>query len=125
MAVRHEQIKKIEEKYIEGNRCLLIEYLDTNTVVKNKIVTVALPCLEKIEEASKLLLELREKNESEQKKKQEDERAVKEQQLLEQKQHEQECQLFFKECYDFHIANNNNPYYELQSDKFQLCKHII
>ena len=107
--IKYEQIKEIEEKYIEGNRCLLIEYLDTNTIVKNKIVTVVLPCLEKMEEAQKLLLELREKSESEKKKKQEEERAAKEQQLLEQKRYEEECQLFFKDCYNFHIADNNNP----------------
>ncbi|MBO5372239.1 MAG: SHOCT domain-containing protein [Lachnospiraceae bacterium] len=119
--IKYEQIKKIEEKYIEGNRCLLIEYLDTNTVVKNKIVTVALPCLEKMEDAKKLLFELKEKSESEQKKKQDEERAAQEQQLLEQKRYEEECQLFFKDCYNFHIADNNNPYYELQSDTLQFA----
>lgn len=113
--VNYEQIKQIEEKYIEGNRCLVIEYLDTNTVVKNKIITLTLPCLENLNKAQELLWELKEKMMLSKR----ESRMKKEQQLLEKKQYEESCHLFFKECYNFHIANANNPYYELQSDELQ------
>lgn len=120
-----DQIKEILEKNLAGNRCLVINYLDKDTVVKNKIITVVFPCLDKLDEAKKLLLELYEKNKEEKEKKQFEELELKERQVLEQQQYERECQTFFNDCYNFHIKNENHPYFELQSEKLQFAAIYI
>lgn len=51
-----EQIKKIDEKYEEKNRALIIEYHNVVTVVQNKTKTLVFPCLDGIDDAKKLIL---------------------------------------------------------------------
>lgn len=110
--VKIEKIRQISEKNIDGNKCLLIEYIDTDAIVNN-IITVIFPCLENLDNAKSLIYELKEKKEKKLIERQESER----QQIAERKKTDIENQKFFMDCYNFHIANENNPYYELQNDK--------
>lgn len=110
-------IVKISEGDVEGNHCLIIDYLNVETVITNKKETLLLPCLENMEEAKRLILNLRDECAEEQRKK----KKLREQQLLEEQKCEEEKQVFFKNCYNFHIVNDNNPYYELHSDRLQFA----
>jgi hypothetical protein len=111
--IKYDNIKKIDEKTIEGNRCLIIEFLFTNLLGKEQIVTLAFPGMKNMEEAQRALSEEKEGY----KKRLEEQRLAevqsKQQKLLEQQRHEEECRAFFTDCYNFHIVNEKNPYYEI------------
>lgn len=120
--VKIEDIKAVEERYIKGNKCLVIDYINRKTIVNDgRISTIAFPNLSDFDEAMKMILGLQEKLKEEQRKKHQEAQEREKQQLLEQQQYEEECQIYFTDCYNFHIANDNNPYYELQSDKLQFA----
>ena len=127
--IAYEHIKTVEVKYIEGNKCIEIEYVvnrdNSFSIVSTNAVTVYFPNITNTEEAIKCIEKVRKNiNDAlEIKKQQELER--KEQKRLEEQQHKEECIQYFKKCYDFHITANGNPYYELQNDElFFSCIYI-
>lgn len=127
--IAYEHIKTVEVKYIEGNKCIEIEYVvnrdNSFSIVSTNVVTVYFPNITNTEEAIKCIEKVRENiiDALEIKKQQELER--KEQKRLEEQQHKEECIQYFEKCYDFHITANGNPYYELQNDElFFACIYI-
>lgn len=120
--VKFENIKAVEEKNIDGSKCLAIDYINGKTVInEDRISTILFPNIQNFDEAMERILCLWEKNKQEQRMKLQEEQEQAKKQLLEQQQHEEECQTYFIDCYNFHIGNENNPYYELQSEKLQFA----
>ena len=123
--IEYPNIRSIEETNIQGNSCLCIHYAEKDTLFKDVILSVYFPNIESISEASKILQDLKKQDEEERIAQHNEEQARKEKQLLRQKQYEEECQKYFSDCYNFHIANENNPYFELQNDDLQFaCIYI-
>jgi len=121
----YEHIKSIEIKFIEGDKCIVIEYVNTSCVVSANTITVYFPNVVNAEEAVEYIEKVRKNTNDaiEIRKKQELER--KEKKLLEEQRYQEECKQYFKKCYDFHITANANPYYELQNDElFFACIYI-
>lgn len=120
--VKYEDIKAIEERNILGNKCMSVDYLDGKTIVKDdRINTLVFPNLEHFDEAKEMLISVWEKNKEKQERKWQEEKERRDRQLLMQQQHEKECQMFYDNCYGFHISNDNNPYYELQRESLQFA----
>lgn len=126
---RYECIKTIEEKYVNGSECVVMEYMakqgkglfvtDSNTTtvyfpnLENRESVVG--CIERIRKAANEALQIERQREWERKARRE----------IEERQYKEECSRYFQKCYDFHIAANGNPYYELQKDElFFACIYI-
>ena len=123
--IEYQNIKSIEETTIQGNLCLCINYSEKDTLFKNAIFSLYFPNVEGIGEAKRILQDLQKKDEEERIAKYKEEYARKEQKLLEQKKRKEECQQYFSDCYNFHIANESNPYFELQNNDLQFtCIYI-
>ena len=60
--------------------------------------------------------EQKKKIEDAERRKRDEETQRKNQQLIEEQQREEECRLFYQDCYQFHIARHNRPYFELYRD---------
>lgn len=120
--VKFEYVKDIRREYIEGKECLVIDYLDEKAIVnKDRITSIIFPNMSNLDEAMETLLSLREKNREEKRIKLQKEQERAEQELLRQQKYHEECQIFYKDCYKFHITADNNPYYELQSGDMQFA----
>lgn len=123
--IEYPNIRGVEEISIQGSPCLCIRYVEKDTLFKDAILSIYFPNLENIPEAKKILQDLMKQDEEERIAQYNEEKARKERQLLKQRQHEEECQKYFRDCYDFHIANENNPYFELQNDDLKfVCIYI-
>lgn len=125
----YEYIKTVGEKDINGSECIAIEYMANQEnglfVTASNTITVYFPNLENRETVVGCIERIRKDvNEALKiKKQQEWERKARRQ--IEEQQYKEECSQFFSKCYDFHIAANGNPYYELQNDDlFLACIYI-
>lgn len=119
--IEFQYVKAIEEKCIEGNKNLVIDYVDKESVCEDIVKSVMLPNLDKHSEAMGTLSELWERNKEQQRKKLQEEQARREAEILEIQKHNEECQEYYEACYHFHIVNNNNPYYELKNGELQFA----
>lgn len=111
----------IEPKRVDGQMCLAIEYRDTQKLLGKSNSTIVFPKMPDIEHAIRVIQEQKGKVEraDEEKRKQKEERDIQERQEAEER--EQYC----KACYDFHIADKNNPYFELFQNGLQFsCIYI-
>lgn len=120
-----ESIKSMKKELVKGNECLIIEYMKMESIVSNSMGNIMLPKLHNMEDAIKFIMKLKEKilleKEAEIQRQQELEKEM----LLEEKRHRDECRLYFDDCYNFHILQKNNPYYEFQRDGLQFaCIYI-
>ncbi len=117
-----DNIKRIYTDSIKGNKSLMLDVLNTSSVVQeNHTLTIVFPNLQKQEEAMELISDGIGKYE---KRKQEQIRSNqerKEQELSEKKEYDEASVRYYKDCYNFHIAEQKNPYYELQSGDMQFC----
>ncbi len=125
----YEHIKTIGVKYIEGSKCIEIEYMINQdnrvSVVSANTITVYFPNITNIEEAVECIEKIRKIVRDNLEAKKHRELEMKKQKQFEEQQHKEECEQYFQKCFDFHITNNNNPYYELQYDElFFACIYI-
>lgn len=122
--IEFQYIKGIEEKYIEENRCLLINYSDANSLFKDIVYTIYFPNIENFDDAMKSLSDMYIRDEESRRIKFQEEQDRKEEQLLEKQKRTEECQRYFNDCYKFHITNGN-PYFKLRNDDLQFaCIYI-
>ena len=115
-SVNYEDIKKVEIREIKNIECLVIEYVDVESKSLIQDYTIVFPNLKDIEEALLYVHKMynREIEEKAERDRVQFEREQK--QLLEKRQYEEESRKYYEQCFDFHIINNNNPYYELKKD---------
>lgn len=114
--VKIENIKRITDEVIDGNNCLIIEYLNDKVIVGNPICTLILPNLKKASEAKMLLSSMTEEILKAKYEKEENEKQQQQTQMEIIIKHQEECQKYFDDCFDFHIKDQSNPYYELVND---------
>lgn len=115
----YEKIGEMKQVEVLGSKCLYMEYNKYTVCISPE--KLYFPGINKIDEIIKDIEEnkcrvIEEKLLQEQRKK-----NIEEQRIIDEKQ----SQIFYKECYEFHIGIQDNAYYELQKGDLMLaCVYI-
>lgn len=106
-------IKKISSTKIKGDEMLQLEYYGNSLIVERIECTVVFPGIKEIEKIIQLVTELKEKvdKKSLEELRSEQEEKQKKEQVI--RRTEKEAKQFFDACYQFHILNEQRPFYEL------------
>lgn len=119
--VEYQYIKEIGESNIQGNRCLFIKYVDTNSLLKDTEYTIYFPNIENFDATIAFLSDMYKKDAEKRRMIVQEEQAQKEKQLLEEQKRKEECQQYYDNCYKFHISDDGNPYFTLQNGDLQFA----
>lgn len=119
--VQFQNIKEIGERYIQENRCLYIDYVDTDSLFKDIVYTIYFPNLEDFDAAITFLSDTQKQDVENRRRKIEEEQEHKEKQVIEEQNRKEEYQQFYDNCYKFHIADAGNPYFKLQNGDLQFA----
>lgn len=114
-------IVKIWKVKIDGEEMLRLDYYGTSEVVGRLEYSVVLPGISEMEEIIQTVTELKEKAKRKLQEKKELEKQEKQQELQKTQKTKKEQEEFFKACYQFHILEKQNPYYELQRGEATLA----
>ena len=111
--IEYKYVLKMEKKIRDGMECLVMECADKNSIVYGAKFEIYFPNLEKIDNAMECIQQnINEIKAEAQKKREREERRE-----LEEKQKKELCEKFYADCYEFHISKDDNPYYELHSER--------
>lgn len=114
-------IIKIWKVKMDGEAMLRLDYYGTSEVVGKLEYSIVLPGISEMEEIIQMVTELKEKAKRKLQEKKELEEQEKQQELQKMQKTKKEQEEFFKACYQFHILENQNPYYELQRGEASLA----
>lgn len=114
-------IIKIWKVKINGEEMLRLDYRGTLEIVGKVEYSVVFPGISEMEEIIQMVTELKEKAMRKSQEKKELEQEQQQQELKKTQQTKKEQEEFFKACYQFHILENQNPYYELQRGEVSLA----
>lgn len=101
----------------DGMECLAVNYVDNESIIGNKKVTLFFPNLMKANDAIMCVQKKTDELKEEEKKNKEQ----MELRRIEEAKKKELCEKFYADCYEFHIAKDDNPYYELQRDELMLA----
>jgi len=113
----YEKINEIKQVEVLGYKCLYFEY-SKYTVCPEELY---FPGIDKIDEIIQNIKENKCQVAEAKLLQEQQEKALEEQRIISEKQ----SQVFYKECYEFHIGIQDNPYYELQKgDLILVCIYL-